>query len=153
MARANKIYAGGARHPLPQVQEANAAAVITPGMSVTYDSSGEVIPHDVAGGRGKVLIAQENYLTMKGVEDDYEVGEVVIGMEPLDEQIFRVLVATGNDVTIGAPLSSLGDGTHGVAGATSGDEVLYFAEEAYNNTSGENQLVLVRKGSGAQPTA
>lgn len=153
MARFNKIFAGPTRDPLPQVKERLApAGGLTPGSIVTLNGDDWAL-HGTAGGRGDLYVVQENYLAMRTPDDDYDEDDTAIGMEPLDEHRFRVLVATGNNVSEGDPLSSLGDGTLGIAGATSGDEVLFFAEESFNNDTGSNQLVTARKASGTMPTA
>lgn len=146
MARYNKIYAGPVTETLPQVVEGPAATALTPGEIVTKTSNGKLTLHAVSGGGGAVLVVQENYLAMKGVDVDIAADDVAIGIVPLDEQLLRVRVATANNVVIGSPLSSNGDGT--VSIAATGEEVLFFAEEAYNNTSGSAQLVTVRKGKG-----
>lgn len=153
MARYNKIFAGPVRDPLPQVKELPAAAAIVPGSVIIDDGTGEFDVHDTAGARGAHYVAQDNYLVMKGTDDAYTIGDVCIGLIPNDGEHYRVLLATANDVTEGDPLSSLGDGTVGIAGATSGDEVLFFAAETYNNNTGSDQLITVRKGAGAMPDA
>lgn len=144
MARYNKIYAGPVTEVTPQVQEAPAAAAITPGQLVVL-SSGEFAVA-AADSAGAVFVAQDNYLVGGGPDDAYDEGDTVIGMELLDEQFFNVRVANGQNVTRGAALAL------GASGALvlAGDEarVLAFAEEAYNNTSGSAQLVRVRAAKG-----
>lgn len=152
MARYNKIYAGPTRDPLPQVKEKLASVDLLPG-SIAELSGDEFSPHSTAGGRGYCFVVQDNYLAMLGTDDVTPSGDRALGLIPVDEQFFNVRVSTGNDVTEGDPLSSLGDGTLGIAGATSGDEVLFYAEESYNNDTGEAQLVRARKASGTMPSA
>lgn len=146
MARYNKIYAGPVSEPLPQVQEGLTGADITPGMIITRDAAGAFIPHDVAGGRGNFFVAQDNYLAMDGVDVDIDEGNTVMALTPLDEQLFYVRVADGNDIPMGGGLTS--DGAGLLALAATGNEVLFYAEEAYNNNTGEPQLVLARKATG-----
>ena len=67
-------------------------------------------------------------------------------MEPLDELFFNVRVPTGTNVARGANLTTNAAGKFVLA--TTGQRVLMIAEEAYNNTSGADQLVRARK---AQP--
>lgn len=144
MARYNKIYAGPVTEVTPQVQEAPAAADTLPGCLVVL-TAGEFA---LAGAAtvGKVFIAQDNYLAMKGVDDVWEEGDTMIGMEMLDEQFFNARVATGNNVAKGAALTPAANGL--LALASTADMVVAFAEEAYNNTSGESQLVRVRAAKG-----
>lgn len=145
MARYNKIFAGPATETKPQVQELPAAAAgIVPG-NIIVMSSGE-FANAGASTVGKVFIAQDNYLAMKGVDDAYDSGDTVIGMELLDEQFFNARVATGNNVTRGAALTPAANGELAIAALS--DMVVAFAEEAYNNTSGSAQLVRVRAAKG-----
>jgi len=146
MARYNKIYAGPVTEVTPQVQEAPAAAgTIVPGNIIVLDSNGE-FANAGAGVGGKVFIAQDNYLAMKGVDDAYDAGDVVIGMEMLDEQFFNARVADGEDVTKGDALATAAGGVLVVAAAATA--VVAFAEESYNNTSDDPQLVRVRAAKG-----
>lgn len=150
MARFNKIFAGPVTQVTPQVREAPAAAAITPGQLIVL-SSGQFTP---AGATtvGKVWIAQDNYLAQKGVDDAYAVGDVVIGMEPLDEQFFNVRVATGvNIAAIGTALTPGAAGTLAIASVS--DLVVAYSEEIYNNTSGSTQLVRVRAATNGHLTA
>lgn len=144
MPRYNKIFAGPFTEATPQVQELPADAATLPGCLVVM-TGGEFV---LAGAAtvGKVFIAQDNYLAMKGVDVAYAVGDVCIGMEMLDEQFFNARVATGNNVTRGAALTPAANGL--LALASTSDMVVAFAEEAYNNTSGTSQLVRVRAAKG-----
>lgn len=144
MARFNKIYAGPATETLPQVQELPAAAETLPGTFVVM-TGGEFVAA-TAGASGKLFVVQDNYLTMKGVDDAYAEGETTIGMELLDEQFFNVRVPTGVDVARGAAIAVGASGK--AALAATGDFVIAHAEEAYNNTSGEDQLLRVRAAAG-----
>lgn len=150
MARFNKIFAGPVTQVTPQVREAPAATAITPGQLIVL-SSGEFTP---AGATtvGKVWIAQDNYLAMKGVDDAYAADDVVIGMELLDEQFFNARVATGvNIAAVGTALTPGASGT--LAIASTSDLVVAYSEEIYNNTSGVTQLVRVRAATNGHLTA
>jgi len=144
MARYNKIYAGPFTEAMPQVQELPADASTLPGCLVVM-TGGEFV---LAGAStvGKVFVAQDNYLAMKGPDDAWAAGDTMIGMELLDEQLFNVRVATGNNVVRGAALTPAANGF--LAIASTSDLVVAHAEEAYNNTSGESQLVRVRAAKG-----
>lgn len=144
MARYNKIYAGPVSEVLPQVQERLCAAAILPGTALV--ESGSSFAQAGANAAGKIYIAQDNYLAMKGVDDAWPANDRIVGMEPLDEQFFNVRVPTATNVTRGANLTTNASGKFVLA--TTGQNVKMVAEEAYNNTSGADQLVRARK---AQP--
>lgn len=150
MARFNKIYAGPVTEATPQVREAPAAAAVTPGQLIVL-SSGEFTP---AGATtiGKVWVAQDNYLALKGVDVAYAEDDVVIGMELLDEQFFNVRVANGVNITaVGTPLTPGASGT--LAIASTSDLVVAYSEEIYNNNTGSTQLVRVRAATNGHLTA
>lgn len=144
MARYNKIYAGPVSEPLPQTRELPAAASTLPGCAVVV-TAGEFA---LAGATttGKVFVAQDNYLIMNGVDDAIDAGDTVIGMNLLDEQLFNARVPTGVNVTLDAPMTTGASGKWVLA--TAGRPVYAYAEEAFNNTTGEDQLVHVRAASG-----
>lgn len=145
MARYNKIFAGPYTEAMPQVREAPAAVAITPGQLIVL-SNGKFSPADAAT-TGKVYVAQDNYLVLGGVDDAYDVGDTVIGMEMLDEQFFNVRVATATNVAQDAALVPGAGGTL-VLAAAGAKQVVAFAEEPFNNTSGSAQLVRVRAAKG-----
>lgn len=145
MARHNKIYAGPFTEATPQVREALASVAILPGSLISLNAQGQFVLA-MAGGAAKVYVAQDNYLTMKGVDTAYAVGETTIGMELLDEQFFNLRFPTGVNIAQDAAITV---GTNGKAAlAAAGNVVIGYAEEAYNNTSGADQLVRVRAAKG-----
>lgn len=144
MARLNKIFQGPVQHNLPQVQEAPANAAILPG-SVIVRTAGK-FDLATAATTGKVFIAQENYLCMEGVDTAYAVGDVVIGMEMLDELFFAARIATGNNLVKDSPLTPGAAGVLTLAGVS--DMIVAFSEETYNNNTGSVQLVRVRGAKG-----
>src|SRR5690554_5567138 len=106
MARYNKIYAGPTRDPLPQVKEKLASEALLPGSIVEIDGDGEFALHGAAGGRGAHYVVQDNYLAMDGTDTVVATGDTAIGMIPLPQHLFRVLVTTGNNISEGDPLAS-----------------------------------------------
>lgn len=144
MARYNKIYAGPVSETLPQVQERLCAASILPGTALV--ESGSAFAQAGAASNAKLYIAQDNYLAMKGVDDAWAANDRIIGMEMLDEQFFNVRVPTATNVTRGAALTTNASGKFVLA--TTGNRIVAFAEEAYNNTSGADQLVRARAAKG-----
>lgn len=141
MARFNKIFAGPVTQVTPQVVEAPAAAATLPGLAVIYSGANLAIAG--ANTNEKVYVAQDNYLTMKGVDDAWASGDRMIGLEMLDEQFFNVRVPTGVACVKGVTkLTTNGTGRFIIA--TTGQRVIAVADETYNNASGSDQLVRVR---------
>jgi hypothetical protein len=64
-------------------------------------------------------------------------------MEALDEQFFNIRVPTGTNVARGAELTTSAAGKFVLA--TTGQNVAFVAEEAFNNNTGSDQLVRARK--------
>lgn len=149
MGRYNKIFAGPPQKVDPQVEEAPCNVALTPGQIVVL-SSGKWIAHATAGGRGRFRVLQDNYLALETVDTQIAANDTGIGLIPHADQLFYVLVATGNNLTKGDPLVSNGSGVL-AKGATSGHQILFWAEETYNNNTGSNQLVLARVASGTVP--
>jgi hypothetical protein len=144
MARFNKIFAGPVDQVKPQVQERVCPTAVMPGTFLV--ENGSAFAQAGAATAAKFYIAQDNYLAQAGVDTAYPAGDRVIGMEPLDELFFNVRVPTGVNVARGANLTS--NATGRAVLATTGQRVLMIAEEAYNNTTGADQVVRARK---AQP--
>ena len=145
MARYNKIFAGPVTQTTPQVTEAPATAAILPG-SVLILTDRKFAPAG-ASATGKVYIAQDNYLTLGGVDEAYAAGDVTIGMEILDQQFFNARVAAGSNLSKGTALSPGADGALVIAAAGS-KMVVAFSDETFNNTTGSAQLVRVRAAKG-----
>ncbi|ASS57589.1 hypothetical protein [Rhizobium leguminosarum] len=144
MARYNKIYGGPAEEVKPQVHEAICATSVLPGTAVVRTAGAFVAA--VAASKGRMFVVQDNYLAMKGVDDAWPAGDRIIGMELLDEQLFRVRVPTGTSITQDAALTVNAAGKF--IPAVAGNHVVAFANETYNNTSGADQLVSVRAAKG-----
>ena len=151
MARYNRIHLGPARKNDPQVHEAEAGAAVKPGTFLVL-SSGRFV-NAGADTVGKLWLAQENYLAMKGVDDAYTAyaagppvvhGDVVPGLELQDDTHYAAVIATGTNVTaVGTPLKLATGGK--LAIATPGtDNIVAFADEVFNNNTGSDQLIRVR---------
>lgn len=144
MARFNKIFAGPVEYTLPQVQEAIKDTTTLPGTAVKL-SAGKFVAAG-ASDNAKIFIVQDNYLLLRGVDDAWAAGDRIIGMEPLDELFFNVRVPTGQNIAKGDGLTTDANGKF-VKVAADG-RIIMFAEEAYNNTTGSDQLVRARKAQG-----
>ena len=150
MPRYNKIYAGPATEVTPQVQEAPAVAATLPGVAVQLNAAGLFAVGAV--GNSKLFVAQDNYLALRGVDVPWPVGDTMIGMEMLDEQFFNVRVPTGQNVLKGSAMAVNATGKF-ILATGAGTRIVAFSEEAYNNTTGEDQLVRVRAAKGLAVTA
>lgn len=144
MARYNRIFAGPVDENKPQVQERICTAALLPGTAVV--ESGSNFAQAGANSAVKIYIVEDNYLALKGVDDATLANDRVVGIEILDEQFYNVRVPTGVNVARGSELTTTSVGKFTLA--TTGQNVKMIAEEAYNNTSGADQLVRARK---AQP--
>lgn len=151
MARYSKILLGPARKNDPQVREAEAGAAILPGSLIVLDANGRFV---LAGATtvGKVWLAQENYLAQENVDTAYTAysagppvvrGSRVMGLELQDDVMYAARVADGVNITApGTALTPAAGGTLGIA--ATGDLVVAYSEEAYNNNTGASQLVHIR---------
>lgn len=142
MARYNKIFLGPVEKNKPQVLELTAAdGDLSPG-NLLVVVSGE-FDNATASSVGKVWIAQDNYLAMKTVDDDYLDGDRVIGMELLPEMLYAGRIANGVNITaIGTALTPAAGGL--LAIASTSDKIVGYAEEVYNNNTGSEQLIRFR---------
>lgn len=140
MARVNKIYLGPVSETLPQVRERKSAVALKPGRLVVETAGAFALA--AVGTKGRVFIVQDNYLAMKTVDDDWTIGDTVVALSPLDEQIYAVRVPTGVNVTQDVELAPGANGEVKLAAST--EMVVFHAAEAYNNTSGSSQLIRVR---------
>ena len=146
MARFNKIFLGPVEKNKPQVRELLASVALKPGRLAVISSGKWAL----AGATtvGKVWIVQDNYLALKGTDDDWAADSLAIGMELEDDQIYAARIANGVNITaIGTALTPAANGTLGIASTS--DLIVAYAEEVYNNNSGSEQLLKVRP-SGSQ---
>lgn len=137
MARYNKIYAGPAGQNLPLVTEAACNAALLPGTFVTLSSGKWVAATtDI---HAQLRILQDNYLSQCDVDTAVAADETGLGLEIIPGHYYNVRVPTGVNVTRGAPICVGASGKAKLA--VSGDFAILYADEAYNNTSGADQLV------------
>lgn len=140
-ARYNKIWLGPAENVKPQVRELIADVAMKPGRLMTITSGKWVLAG--ASTVGKVWICQDNYLLMKGVDDDWLDENTVIGMELLPANLYAGRIANGVNITaIGTALTPGANGT--LAIASTSDLIVAYSEEVYNNNSGSEQLLRIR---------
>lgn len=133
------------------VEEFEAAGTIYPGSLVKMNNAGKVVVHDSAAGRACVMVALENELEGKGIDDAYTTGDKVQVWFPGRGDMAYMVLSDGEKVVKGDMLESNGDGylqklTNGFA--------IGVAEEAVDlsGSSGEevagalgyNKRILVR---------
>ena len=116
---------------------------VTPGDLLKINSSDKfILP--AAGDAGlklPVIIARENELYGKTVDDTYAAGDRVYAQRLVTNDEVHVRVAAGETVTFGALLALTGtDGTVSVAGT--GDIASFEAMEAYDNAAGTGPVLV-----------
>lgn len=123
-------------------EEGKAAVAITPGQLIMLDSAGTYRPHGTANGAAETLFALEDALQGKTIDDDYaaddQIGFVVA--EPGD--VIYALLDPGENVAIGAHLSSAGNGN--LQAATSTNIRRAIALEAVDNTDSDAVAARIR---------
>jgi hypothetical protein len=88
-----------------------ANAAITPGHLIEEMSTGKVRVHATAGGTQYPMIAVEDELQGKGVDDAYAAGDQVKVWIPTRGDVASMILKNGENVAIGDFLESAGDGT------------------------------------------
>lgn len=149
MARYNVILAGPADKIKPQVREAICAAAILPGTIAVI--SGANYAQAGANALGAFYVVQDNYLAMKGVDDAWPAGDRIVAIHPEDDELFNLRVPTGQNLVAGDNLTTNAAGK--LVKATTGQRVLFYSLETYNNTTGVDQLVRARLANTNVPAA
>jgi hypothetical protein len=99
-------------------REAVAAAIIRPGHLITLNNALAAIPHNEAGQEVPSAWAVEYDLTGRGIADNYAIGDQVVYHVLPEGARVNALIAANVATTLGAKLSSNGDGTLKLAAAT-----------------------------------
>ena len=88
-----------------------AAEAITPGHLVTFNSSGDLIKHNSAGGICARAFAMEREEMGQDIDVDYAVDDTVkVGVFPPGTRV-NAFIASGQNIQKGELLESAGDGT------------------------------------------
>ena len=141
MARFNKIFLGPVDDNKPQVKELLGDVALKPGRLVVVSSGKWALA--AATTVGKVWLVQDNYLAMKGVDDDWLDEDRVIALEMSGDNVLAARIANGVNITaIGTPLTPGATGT--LAIASTSDLIVAYSDEVYNNNSGSEQLLKIR---------
>lgn len=105
-------------HPYQQEEEIVAAAAITPGhileraTATSTEGKGNVQVHSTADGcAAGFLVAKEDSLRGRGIDDDYAADDPVACWIPKKGDQGYCLLKDGEDIAIGDKLVSNGDGT------------------------------------------
>jgi len=144
MARFNTIFAGPDSENLPQAEEAIASVDVLPGLIVTLTAGQFALA--VAATANAIYVARENYLAHKNVDQAILATNTLVANVPLDEQLWNLRFATGINVAKGAAIG-LGAAGRPVL-AVAGSRVIGYADEAFNNNTGSDQLIRVRAVAG-----
>jgi len=99
------------------IEEFVAGVAITPGMLVTLNADGKVIPHNLDGGNAIPMFALEDELQGKTIDVAYEAGAPVQVWVAGRGDIVYALANSGVTINVGDFLVSAGDGTLKPAGS------------------------------------
>ena len=144
MARYNKIFLGPVEKNKPQACEALGDVALKPGRLVVL-SSGKFV---LAGAStvGKVYIVQDNYLALKGVDDDWLDEDRVTALELMPDELYAGRIANGVAVVKG--VTALTPGANGtLAVASTSDLIIGYAHETHT-ASGEELIAFRPTGGG-----
>lgn len=92
------------------IEEMVASAAITPGMLLIIESTGKVKAHNQADKDVFPIFALEDELQGKGIDDAYAANDPVQCWIPYRGDIVNAILADGQKVVIGDPLTSDGYG-------------------------------------------
>ena len=92
------------------IEEMVASAAVTPGMLLIIESTGKVKAHDQADKDAFPIFALEDELQGKGIDDAYAANAPVQCWIPYRGDIVNAILADGEKVDIGDPLTSDGHG-------------------------------------------
>lgn len=92
------------------IEEMVASAAITPGMLLIIESTGKVKAHNQADKDAFPIFALEDELQGKGIDDAYATNDPVQCWIPYRGDIVNAILADGQKVVIGDPLTSDGYG-------------------------------------------
>jgi hypothetical protein len=93
-----------------QNEDSKAAAVITPGMLVDYDSSGNLVAHATAAGAAARAFALEREEAGQDIDTTYAINDTVkVGVFKSGDRVL-VLIGSGVNLIKGDKLESAGNG-------------------------------------------
>jgi hypothetical protein len=92
------------------IEEMVASAAVTPGMLLIIENTGKVKAHNQADKDAFPIFALEDELQGKGIDDAYAANDPVQCWIPYRGDIVNAILADGENVDIGDPLTSDGHG-------------------------------------------
>ncbi len=131
-------------------EEAVGSGTILPGMLLEKTSAGLVQAHSDEGGRSQKMVAVEDALQGKTVDDSYSTGALIQYHIERPGTRFQGLLTAGETVVKGQALISAGDGkliaATSIASGEDLDEVTAYAEEAVDLSGSDavDTLIAVR---------
>jgi hypothetical protein len=133
MAKLTVILLG--KELVTQDEDNKAGAAITPGMLLTYNGSGDLIPHGTAGGNTPKYVALEREEFAQTMNVNYAIGDTVkAGACPTGVRV-NLILPTGQTIAKGALLESAGNGKVRILAT---GVALFQALEAVTNASGSD---------------
>ena len=106
---ANKTFLGSVHRNQPEQRERIAGLPLTPGM-LAQENAEALVPHTDAG---FVLVVKELTAAFDadgGLTTDYQLGDTAQAYIPTSGDMYRMLVAAGQNVVQDSPLASNGEG-------------------------------------------
>lgn len=100
--------------PGKEVNTYGAKAAITPGHLIEYVNTAgvwQVQKHSVAAGAGPLMVARNQSMQNKGVDDDYGVDDLVEAVVVDPGGTAWMFIASGQNIAFGDKLESAGNGT------------------------------------------
>lgn len=149
MARFNKIFRGPVDKVKPQVREAICPTAVLPGTAVVLN--GANFAQAGANTPGLFYLVQDNYLALKDVDTAWPAGDRVVALHLQDDELYGIRIPTGQNLAQGDGLTTNASGKF--VKATTGQRICFYITEAYNNTSGVDQLVAARVANTNIPAA
>lgn len=121
-------------------ERAAGAAGIMPGDLLKLTADNEVVVHATAGADTQILVAKEDYLQGKTIDQAYADEDVVMIHNAQKGHKLNMRLAASQTITVGDKLTSNGDGKLKEAGA---DAFLFTAAENVTTGVGETARVAV----------
>lgn len=158
MTNANVVFSGPAEKIRPIAREAKVASgqTILPGHLVVLNGSGEWVAVTTQGGVAGICIADMNTAEQKSVSDALTAGDTAKAFVPEVGCTYNVVLASGQTVQVGTPLTSSATAGEVEAATTTGatpDQVLFVAEEAVTTTGSTARIRVRAVATGYPATA